>query len=56
MSIFINKDTTVITQGITGKTGQFLTDKCQEYYIGIYLFVGVVKEFIFGLRFFVFAL
>ena len=31
MSIYINKDTKVITQGITGKTGQFHTEKCQEY-------------------------
>ena len=31
MSILINKDTKVITQGITGKTGQFHTEKCQEY-------------------------
>jgi succinyl-CoA synthetase alpha subunit len=31
MSIFINKNTKVITQGITGKTGQFHTEKCQEY-------------------------
>jgi hypothetical protein len=28
MSILINKDTKVITQGITGKTGQFHTEKC----------------------------
>jgi len=27
MSIYINKDTRVITQGITGKTGQFHTEK-----------------------------
>ncbi len=31
MSILINKDTKVITQAITGKTGQFLTEKCIEY-------------------------
>ena len=30
MSILINKNTKVITQGITGKTGQFHTEKCQE--------------------------
>ncbi len=27
MSILINKNTKVITQGITGKTGQFHTEK-----------------------------
>jgi hypothetical protein len=31
MSILINKDTRVVTQGITGKTGQFHTEMCQEY-------------------------
>src|ERR1700716_3652398 len=31
MSILINKDTKVITQGITGKTGQFHTRMCREY-------------------------
>ena len=31
MSILIDKNTRVITQGITGKTGQFHTEKCQEY-------------------------
>jgi succinyl-CoA synthetase alpha subunit len=31
MSILINKDTRVITQGITGKTGQFHTRMCQAY-------------------------
>ena len=28
MSILINKNTRIITQGITGKTGQFHTEKC----------------------------
>jgi succinyl-CoA synthetase alpha subunit len=40
MSILINKDTKVITQGITGKTGQFHTEKCQEYANGKELFRG----------------
>ena len=31
MSIYINKDTKVITQGITGKTGQFHTRMCVAY-------------------------
>src|SRR5436189_6170539 len=31
MSILINKDTKVITQGITGKTGQFHTRGCRDY-------------------------
>ena len=30
MSILVKKDTKIITQGITGKTGQFHTEKCQE--------------------------
>src|SRR6188508_2013300 len=43
MSIFINKDTKVITQGITGKTGQFHTEKCQEYANGKNCFVTGVN-------------
>jgi len=43
MSIFINKDTKVITQGITGKTGQFHTEKCQEYANGKNCFVAGVN-------------
>src|SRR5256714_5203800 len=31
MSILINQNTKVITQGITGKTGQFHTRMCREY-------------------------
>ena len=31
MSILVNKNTKVITQGITGKTGQFHTRACREY-------------------------
>ena len=43
MSIYINKDTKVITQGITGKTGQFHTEKCQEYANGKHCFVAGVN-------------
>ena len=43
MSILINEDTRVITQGITGKTGQFHTEKCQEYANGQACFVAGVN-------------
>ncbi|MFA6311892.1 MAG: succinate--CoA ligase subunit alpha [Sterolibacterium sp.] len=43
MSILINKDTKVITQGITGKTGQFHTEKCLEYANGKNCFVAGVN-------------
>jgi succinyl-CoA synthetase alpha subunit len=43
MSIYINKNTRVITQGITGKTGQFHTEKCQEYANGKNCFVAGVN-------------
>ena len=43
MSILINKDTRVVTQGITGKTGQFHTEKCQEYANGKACFVAGVN-------------
>jgi len=43
MSIFINKDTKIITQGITGKTGQFHTEKCIEYANGKNCFVAGVN-------------
>ena len=43
MSILINERTKVITQGITGKTGQFHTQKCQEYANGKNCFVAGVN-------------
>ena len=57
MSILINKDTKVITQGITGKTGQFHTEKCQEYANGKNCFVAGVHpkkagESVFGIPIF----
>src|SRR5690554_3254140 len=42
MSILINKDTKVITQGITGKTGQFHTRMCRDYGNGREAFVAGV--------------
>jgi len=57
MSIYINKNTKVITQGITGKTGQFHTEKCIEYANGKNCFVAGVNpkkagESIFGVPIF----
>jgi succinyl-CoA synthetase alpha subunit len=43
MSILINKDTRVITQGITGKTGQFHTRACRDYANGRSCFVAGVN-------------
>src|SRR5699024_10003745 len=43
MSILVNKDTKVITQGITGKTGQFHTRMCREYANGMEAFVDGVN-------------
>ncbi len=43
MSILINRDTRVITQGITGKTGQFHTRMCREYANGRNCFVAGVN-------------
>jgi len=43
MSILINKDTRVITQGITGKTGQFHTRGCVAYANGANCFVAGVN-------------
>lgn len=39
MSILVNKNTKVVTQGITGNTGQFHTKACQEY--GTQMVAGV---------------
>jgi succinyl-CoA synthetase alpha subunit len=43
MSIYINKNTKVITQGITGKTGQFHTRMCRDYANGQEAFVAGVN-------------
>src|ERR1700736_4544227 len=43
MSILVNKNTKVITQGITGKTGQFHTRMCREYANGRQCFVAGVN-------------
>ena len=42
MAILINKNTRVITQGITGKTGQFHTTQCLGYAFGRECFVAGV--------------
>ena len=43
MSILINKNTKVITQGITGKTGQFHTRMSRDYANGQHCFVAGVN-------------
>jgi succinyl-CoA synthetase alpha subunit len=43
MSILIDKNTRVITQGITGKTGQFHTRACREYANGKAAYVAGVN-------------
>ncbi len=43
MSILINKDTKVITQGMTGKTGQYHTRMCRDYANGRNCFVAGVN-------------
>lgn len=43
MSILINKESKVITQGITGKTGQFHTRMCRDYANGKACFVAGVN-------------
>jgi len=42
MSILINKDTRIVTQGITGNTGEFHTTQCIEYANGRDCFVAGV--------------
>lgn len=43
MSILIDKNTRVVTQGITGKTGQFHTRACRDYANGKNCFVAGVN-------------
>lgn len=43
MAILINRHTRVMTQGITGKTGQFHTRQCREYAFGNDCFVAGVN-------------
>ena len=43
MAILINRNTRVVTQGITGKTGQFHTRMCREYANGKNCFVAGVN-------------
>src|ERR671928_1562423 len=43
MSILVDKNTRVITQGITGKTGQFHTRMCRDYANGRACFVAGVN-------------
>jgi succinyl-CoA synthetase alpha subunit len=43
MSILVDKNTRVITQGITGKTGQFHTRACRDYANGRNCFVAGVN-------------
>ncbi|HVS27319.1 MAG TPA: succinate--CoA ligase subunit alpha [Burkholderiales bacterium] len=43
MAILINKNTRVMTQGITGKTGQFHTRMCRDYANGKNCFVAGVN-------------
>lgn len=43
MSILIDKNTRVVTQGITGKTGQFHTRACRDYAAGRECFVAGVN-------------
>jgi succinyl-CoA synthetase alpha subunit len=51
MSILIGRDTKVMTQGITGKTGQFHTRMCRDYANGPNCFVAGVNPNKAGERF-----
>ncbi len=31
MSIWVNKDTKIVVQGLTGKEGRFHAEKCRDY-------------------------
>src|SRR4029450_3068804 len=42
MSILVNKNTRVLTQGITGATGQFHTKACKDY--GTQMVAGVTPS------------
>jgi succinyl-CoA synthetase alpha subunit len=39
MSIWVNKDTKIIVQGLTGSEGRFHAEKCREY--GAQIVAGV---------------
>ena len=43
MSILVDSSTKVITQGITGKTGQFHTRMCRDYANGRNAFVAAAR-------------
>ena len=51
MSILINKNTRVMTQGMTGKVGQFHTIHCKDYANGAECFVAGVTPNKGGQRF-----
>jgi succinyl-CoA synthetase alpha subunit len=51
MAILVNKNTRVITQGITGKTGMFHTSMCRNYANGVNCFVAGVTPNKGGQRF-----
>ncbi|MEN8165124.1 MAG: succinate--CoA ligase subunit alpha, partial [Acidobacteriota bacterium] len=39
MSIWVNKDTKIVVQGLTGKEGRFHAEKCRDY--GAQIVAGV---------------